>query len=359
LVQTEDGNWGWREDGSLDFDISAAYGEVMDPRMKEALTLTAGEMLLGGGDDLVEKLFGSGGPDSLIENNFMSGTISLVGASIKAEGLISLLSNETMAHKKNLNALEVNNQLNMMNELLLLAQNSGIIVKNDYEVYEGEGTIFARDDNSPVFQGSKDGFRVKYWAEDLSGIAKIQSHPEWDLNVRSMQDRGMLAPENGSLSLMFNLTGGLKSVFTDAPGQERLTFTHSSSASIMNYIAAFGMEGTSLDENYSLNGIRENTVIATMGNTGTWTTGAHVHLAYDVMTRNGWKRTNTSQYTPYSNLDFKIKPIDNTLSGLDSNQWTIDLASELFSYKPEWKDTFYNSLYSDYQRSIFDYYFND
>jgi len=150
---------------------------------------------------------------------------------------------------------------------------SGLIVRT-------EGDIWALGNSPQVFADgggimtTNYGIRAVFWDNN----AHFEGHYAWDLGTRG--DKRLVAAMDGTLSLDFTNAGGLKIVNTD--GNQSISYGHASNASIMDYISVFSSIGVSINANGSLNGISQNMIIGTMGNTGSYTTGAHVHLVYTV-----------------------------------------------------------------------------
>jgi hypothetical protein len=182
--------------------------------------------------------------------------------------------NDNTDVKKSADTIIIKNQISDFTNTLLGIQASGLIIKTDTEILNpGDGRhVFASGYGTMT---SDYGIRAKTWTD----IGKFQWHGDWDLSTYG--DFRLVAPMDGSLGLDFNKEGGLKLV-TFGENDQIITYSHSDRNSIMNFMDLFSSNGIFINNDGILSGIAQNMVIGVMGNTGTHTTGAHVHLSYQV-----------------------------------------------------------------------------
>jgi len=339
LVIDEHGNYGFREDGSLDFDLSA-LSEDERASISELLKFEGTGLTNDGrvrAEDMSEALLSLMGGNAQNSKTFVGGAAALAGASVEAKSLISILSlSDSWSYKNSLDENALSSQFSNMNELLLLAQESGIIVKNEYQTYEGDGTIFASEPGVDPTWTSGSGNRLVTLLSNHREPYSLQLHLPWDFTVPD-GSRGLLSPEAGSLSLNFSKTGGLASIFTSQSGVDQLTMMHTSPETIMSYLQTFGMQGTALQEkagNFSISGIQDNTVIGIVGNTGTDTSRDHLHLVYKQLKRGDWVQADPGLYGPYKGLSssFATTPYTDMVSAWGSSTWTIPMINSVDNY---------------------------
>jgi hypothetical protein len=215
-----------------------------------------------------------------------------------------------------------------------------LLVKNDYSSYSGGGTIFALEDGASTTLTSDSGHRMVTW--DSPGFQRydIQNHIAWDLTA-PVGSQGILSPESGTMQLSNTEKGGLISTLTTEDAVERLQYKHLSTQTVMDFISVFGMEGTSIDEHGLLSGVQGGTVIGHMGNTGTATTGAHLHLAYQQYDSmyDKWNSFDPSEYDGYNSLKdaFNITPYAELASGWSDKVWTIEKLASAYEYSNSWQ----------------------
>jgi len=330
------GKWKWAEDGSLDFNF-----DLSDPMVSEAVykatgsnnsTIKAEDITI----DLLFKLAKELGcvVTSNANNpafNFVYGTIAFKDASLAAKDLMdsidlqttrdSLAANRKLSKavleseerkselSKLMGLLRTTNQdqaiefwlsqnsmtsmiqqnLNAFNEFLMDVQKSGLLMENP--VIKTAGLIGGGTDAFPylpltgnVAITCLEGWRFN--AEGKLGSGN-KDFPKDDFaryfhtgtDLVSYTRNNVVASTDGSLQLGYNNTFGLRGFLTSDTGNMEFISSHLAKETVMDYLAAFGMSGTSLSTGtngqYMLDGLQAGVTFGTMGNTG-GSFGAHV-----------------------------------------------------------------------------------
>jgi murein DD-endopeptidase MepM/ murein hydrolase activator NlpD len=285
---------GFKWDGKYTFDLSAmeGYGDK-----KEVDKLD---------EEALKKMWELGGNKSFEtfdEFKKAVGTFDTVNE--KANVLKASLA---VGNKKNAETETVKKQISDLLTSLGAVGNSGLFIKTDAETNAfGKGPIFASEGGKLT---SDYGIRAEDWVTN-SIFGRIYWHGAWD--IVSLGNSSLVAPMDGILSLDFKKEGGLK-LITEGEGNKTITYAHTNSSSIDTFIDLFSYNGVTLTDG-KLNGIVKNTIIGKMGNTGTWSTGAHVHLTYEV---NG-KEQNPAGFFDKSQFDTTSDKYNKLMTGLSDN----------------------------------------
>ena len=283
LVKNTDGQYGWQEDGKLDFyleDGSKIDADYFDGYLNGTVSITGPENVEAK-NKLIQNLKDSGYSKKEIKE-FLNGTAGFADASVAARNLMSGKLSQS--------------ELDAMNKGLYAAQESGLLVKNGVlnpvARLIGSGTsddpyfsLNSRKDGTIKISG-KAGYRIVN-LEMYEKVGKNGQNPTYPLYEFALVKHNgydgvgggaIVANENGSLSLTYDNVHGLR---TDLQGAfDSYQVSHGSTDTIMNYFAQFGSSGTSMsyaNGMYSLNGVTAGTQIGTMGSTG-YATNVHAHM---------------------------------------------------------------------------------
>ena len=336
LVQDADGNWGWREDGSLDFDVSALPKDKQES-LKKALRQNDIELTEDGRirhEDMSKKVLNDpanslyesettlssvvkSSSDSIFNirssefrdlrssnpvdfnkngnkinqqrNSFVKGTRSFVNLSQIAKSMMS--ENVTFG------------KINALDKALFGAYNSGFLIQNPVNI-NTEGLVNVGSSEEPLYvpvrlrPGDNDhkvtsypGWRI-LWSRPKSGVTY---HP--GIDIGSVHDSDVVAPANkSSARLTWTRTYGLSArtpytregqEFENALGHLEVNKT------IMDYLKAFGTKGVTAAER-GLTNMPAGMVIGQVGNTGN-SLGAHLD----------WR------IFPGNNLKKSVNPLEN------------------------------------------------
>jgi hypothetical protein len=266
----------------------------------------------------------------------------------KAVGAFDTFNTSAIALEKSLQAdnkelvtkASVNQQITDFMNALKTVDTSGLLMRTDAKIVKPENGTRVFADGIGIMT-SDFGIRAIDFKGTSVGFGGLQWHGAWDLSKG--ENLGLVAPMNGALSLDFNVEGGLK-ITTTGEDKRSVTYTHSSGDSLKYFIEAFASNGVTLN-NGKLNGIVQNMVIGVMGNTGTWSTGAHVHLTYAV---NGIDK---DPALFFDKSQFKSDPYTRLMSGLSNNpdkakfQYTDSQITNMFNY-------FYNKDKTNYEQNL-------
>jgi len=255
LVFDANNNAMFEWDGKYTFDLSViGLGEV-DELSEEAFSLIANRS--NGNFDI---------------NNFKSGLGAFYNLNSIAIDLEGALSSDNEVKKAAVTAT-IQNQIINFTDALKGVDSSGLLMRNTADIRNlgSYPQIFA-DGGGIISCGY--GIRAVNWVKNVF----FQRHFAWDLIPT--ENWKLVAPMNGVLKLDFTKENGLN--ITTTNGNQSISYEHTSANSVKDYIKVFSSTGVTINNNGSLNGISKNMVIGTMGNTGTQTTGAHVHLTYYV-----------------------------------------------------------------------------
>jgi len=303
LKVNQDGTVGFEWDKKLTFDLSAmeGYGEV--DKLDDAALLAMWN--LGGKEsfktfDEFKKAVGKF--DTLNDN------AKVLIASLDKSG-----NNKT---KNDVGTASVNKQISDFLTSLNAVGNSGLFIKTDANTKAfGNGPIFASKGGTLT---SDYGIRAEDWVTN-SIFGRIYWHGAWDIVNKDFR---LVAPMDGILSLDFKKEGGLK-LITEGADNKKITYAHTNSSSIDTFMDLFSYNGVTLTDG-KLNGIAQNMIIGEMGNTGTWTTGAHVHLTYEL---NG-KEQNPADF--FDKSQFASDSYTKLMSGLSNNPNTKEFKFDTY-----------------------------
>jgi len=264
------------------YDSSADYWKLImgddniarfkwDGELTYDLTLMTGYGIVNSLDDDALLAIWNLGSDTSFDNfKNAVGTFNNLNAIVNSLE-IALLD----VNKKNASTQTIRNQLNDFYNALRDVGESGLLSRTDAIIANpGNGRhVFASGGGTLTCDY---GIRALTWGN----YGTFEKHFAWDL-WREVNQRNLVAPMNGTINLDFTKEGGLN-IITKGDDNQSIAYGHSSGLSLRNYIEAFSNNGVTMNLNGSLNGIVQNMVIGVMGNTGTYTTGAHVHLVYKV-----------------------------------------------------------------------------
>ena len=310
LAQDADGNWGWREDGSLDFDVSA-LPQGKQESLKKALRQNDIELTEDGrvrhqdmnkmmrkalGNALYEKhiaasLSGAHPRTSLsgvqplrpqnldafkniwnLRGKFMEGTEQFAKVSGIAEKMMSTKGDP------------MNDQIKELDKALFGAYNSGFLIQNPVNI-DTKGLVNVGSSEDPLYvpvrlrPGDNDhkvtsypGSRILWSRPDLG----IRPHP--GIDIGSVHDSDVVtAADKSSAYLEWTSIYGLSArtpytregqEFENALGHLEVNKT------IMDYLNAFGTRGVKAAEK-GLTNIPAGMVIGQVGNTG-YSMGEHL-----------------------------------------------------------------------------------
>jgi hypothetical protein len=331
LVKDAKGKYGWEWDNSLDFDVSLLRKEgKLAKAMMEDPELAAA-VIFGGGKISYKNMNGTvanqlsyalmpqvagkttGGlewisPQMAAYNDarkaFELGTVSFASASAAAQ---TLMANPSPGG------------VGALNEALMRVQSSGLLVKSSGSI-DRSGLIGDGTDEVPYLPVRADakgkvslaGYAEYRFVDDefygglkRSLVDKGKYSQAWlDENyplhgyARNQHSGGdvvgsgdVIASVSGDYALSYDAKYGFGSAVTSALMANTQYFNgHMAAESVMDYMAAFSTQGTTLAKNgnaYNLNGIIAGTVIGAQGSTGI-ADGAHVHGEIRTLFRNQW-----------------------------------------------------------------------
>jgi len=208
-------------------------------------------------------------------------------------GLINLNSSVELFSKLNSAALSLENSLHEDNKKNISTTDGRALILNFYNALIAVNSSDLLLNTDPVYANPGSGRQVFADGGGLItsqyGVRIINNTFDnhfaldlWEGNYPLIEgNRKLVAPMNGSLSLDFSNAGGLN-ITTSGENKQYISYGHSDASSIKDYITLFSYNGVTLNSNGSLNGISQNMIVGTMGNTGTFTKGAHVHIVYNV-----------------------------------------------------------------------------
>ena len=156
---------------------------------------------------------------------------------------------------------------------------------------------------------------------------QFKNHNGWDFGAR--EDSRLVAAMDGDLSLDYTSSNGLR-ITISGTDNRRIIYDHSNPSSIRDFVGLYATNGIELNNN-QLTGIAQNMIIGTMGNTGRYTTVAHVHFEY-------WQndqRRNPIEFFGSTN-GFQITDYARLMSGFPGNstnfQPTLAQAQGIYNY---------------------------
>jgi murein DD-endopeptidase MepM/ murein hydrolase activator NlpD len=332
-----DGIAGFECDGKKTFDLSL-LGEGYEKAVNS----------LGENDLLAMYNLGS----NMSFDDFITSVGTFQTLNNRIQALESFLAVE---NKKTASAAVFNNLKENLITALQGVEASGLLMRTDAVIAKsGNGPQIFADGGGRIT--SDYGWRAVNWTNS-NYFGTFQYHPDWDLGPRR-DNWNLVAPMDGTLNLSFNEKGGLKIETSD--GNRSVMYTHSDGASIMNYVGLFASNGVSLNSDGSLGGIAQNMIVGVMGNTGTDTTGAHVHLTYKV----GGVAQNPELF--FDKSQFTMNDYSRYMSGFSNNpntSLTLQQASGMFNYlynidnspyKTNYMNTFTTFLNNANRQSYYD-----
>ena len=174
--------------------------------------------------------------------------------------------------EKTITNSDFNNHWTLFIAALQNVGNTGLIAETTASVLNINGkNVFANGGGALTCDY---GWRAITWG-DLANT--FQWHGAWDLGVRG--DDKLVAPMDGTLAFTFTQGHGIRLV-TSGGENESITYSHSNASSIKRFVELYSTNGITMNDRGELQGIRQNMIIGTTGNTGTLSAGAHVDLIY-------------------------------------------------------------------------------
>ena len=295
LTRDTDENWGWREDGNLNFDISELPPETREA-VEEALRRNGGELTADGRirhedmdetiiDIIAESVLPSPqtepgvfqmGPETtehaFASMAFVSGTERFVQISSIAAAM--MLGGMT------------NNGIEAMQDAMLAAQGSGLLIQNgvnigpfdpnDPIIYPGEG------DRTLLTSPPGHRFRLNRYGEPTNlphdGADFAVYREDWSRYIGG--EVGVRSRENSFLQLRMNDVFGLQAVSTGSTIEGQYSHLHANT--VMDYLAAFGTQGVTATGS-GLSGVPAGMRLGSIGNTGGESTATHLDLITRVL----------------------------------------------------------------------------
>ena len=294
LAQDADGNWGWQEDGSLDFDVSAL---PLDKQkiIKEALKLKGAGFTEDGRvrhqdmDNIIVNIIASG--VQLEVEKLKPGIISREEEVFSAESTRDRLRLGTQSFINTSKIIEsmmpervTVEKLNALDKTLLETQKSKLLVQNPANI-NTEGLVNVGSSEEPLYvpvrlRPSDNDHRVTsypnsriLWSRPDLGITH---HPGIDIGSVHNSDV-VTSADKSSARLTWTPIYGLSAItpykregnsFDNALGHLEVKKT------MMDYLKAFGTKGVTATER-GLTNIQAGMVIGQVGNTG-YSLGAHL-----------------------------------------------------------------------------------
>ena len=291
LVQNAEGNWGWREDGNLDFDLSELSPDKR-AAVEEALRLSGSGLTSGGRvrhedmDGTMMDIVARGvtdaparepgvfrmGPDTSRHADalarFRYGTQQFVNVSKIAAGLM----------RGGVSA----DGITSLDEALVSAQRSGLLIENEARI-STDGLINVGVVDQPVYVPVRLGY-----GDDVHTVTSYPGlrivDPERGITRHSGIDIGRVhdsdvvaAADESTLGLTWDAVYGLsaRNGFSIEGNSYENRLGHLEvNKTLMDYIAAFGAEGVKATGD-GLAGLPAGMVIGQVGNTG-YSLGEHL-----------------------------------------------------------------------------------
>ena len=306
LAQDADGNWGLREDGSLDFDVSALPKDKQKI-IKEALKLKGAGFTEDGRlrhqdmDNIIVNIIANGVQLEIekLKPGIIPREVEVFSAQSTRNqlrlGTQSFISISTIIERMMSTKIPTNDQINKLNRAMLAAQDSGLLVENDVNIdpFDPNDPIILPDDGKYTLLTSPPGYRFRI---DSSGNAVNFHHDGADFAFyrkdRSRYKKGEVgvrSREDSVLELQRSNVFGLRGI-SKGP-TIRGTYSHLHPRSIMDYLALFGKKGVKANGK-GLTGVKAGMRLGSVGNTGTESTGPHVDFITkipDPENTDGWK----------------------------------------------------------------------
>ncbi|AHC14394.1 hypothetical protein [Salinispira pacifica] len=297
----------WKEDQSLDFDISAAVEEnpelLNDPEIMALLRQGGGKIAFSDMNEEVAQKIGlsifgddianSTNPnvpdwanESLISangalNRFIEGTGAFVNASEAINSAISYIGGSNYESNP-INSSIANTLLTDMMDSLGGVQDSGLLVKNGVSGIDTSNLVNLGTDENPLYipvelgpgQSVHDSSSLPGLRDMDAGIFKNHS----GIDLRGIGDSNVVSSaDNLSMELNYDATFGLNALttfnYSGISAQDKLSHLEAE-PTIMSFLQNFGTEGVNFDGN-ALSGLIAGTVLGNVGNTG-YSDGAHL-----------------------------------------------------------------------------------
>ena len=302
LVVNKDGQTGWQEDGSLDFNIDITDPEVIkafqgSPELMNRLLKSGvgknGIVSIGHGEmneDYARQIGAAlniqdpqgtlsiGVPGSMPRNRALESFIGGTRAFAKVSGIAENMRNGALSQ----------NNIDELNGALLTVQKSGWLVKNAPDFVDDSRVLSQNGLSFPMALNAGDThlrvtsfFGQQMLINDKKKTLRWRTHKQIDVAGKKNIPNELISTKDG-LSFALNWDGdgfGLNYTVGEN-GQEYQRLSHMAPESVMSYLKLFGSKGVSLN-NGSLFGIRQNMVLGISGNTGI-SDGIHLDYAqYD------------------------------------------------------------------------------
>jgi murein DD-endopeptidase MepM/ murein hydrolase activator NlpD len=311
---------GWISDGKTTFDVSDVIegGRTALANLDQATIQQLWQLQQGVISGMIEGGAAVSDAAGVFYRPEFADFAAFSGAMLQYN-ITSIRVNSTMAivDGEKPDPVAVNNALVGIINSLQDVQAGGLLVKTDAVVANaGPGRdIFALGGNGSWT--SDYGYRPENW----DSTVPIKNHPGWDVSAGSGQ--GIVAPDAGTLSLLYTEGGGIGTQFTDTDSLNRTIYRHEGSGTLTQFLSMFGMIGTTLNDGV-LNGIQHNMVVGYQGNTGTLTTDSHVHVEYYANKGGEWIRESPSNYFGVDNFS-RVTPYASEISGFQARLSNSDV----------------------------------
>ncbi len=295
LVQDENGEWGWQEDGNLDFDLSA-----LSPDKRAAVE----EALRRNGSGLTE--------DGRVRHEDMDETIiDLVADAVTdapaTEPGVFRMGPDTSRHADTLLRFRSGTEkfadvsriadnlmrngvtdagISTLDQALVAAQSSGLLIQNDANVgpFDPSDPIIYPGEGDHTLLTSPQGHRFRL---NRHGEPTNRYHEGADFAVyREDGSRytggevGVRSREESHVELQDDPIFGLQTISTGATVQGQYSHLHGNT--IMDYLGVFGTRGVTATGR-GLSGVPAGMRIGSIGNTGAESTGPHLDFITNVL----------------------------------------------------------------------------
>jgi hypothetical protein len=239
--------------------------------------------------------------DAVVHSSeFQENVLSFVTASMAADVLMESLSQVDEDGYIRINEQAVQTNLAALNSALGVVQDSGLLYESPAFSgnYNPDNPLILRSEDDIVYNTSPRGYRYR---ETTEGNATAYYHWGNDFSVRRSDGARY---ENGEIGLLFNDTSTLSlaasSVYgfrTIATGSEyRATYSHLYADSVLDYISAFSMDGSTLVGDTLMN-VPAGVQLGRIGHTGE-SEGPHLDLITEYNSRGKWSGVDPSAVFP-------------------------------------------------------------